>query len=107
MKRVLLDHCVPRRVRLSLFACDVETTYQRGWSGLKNGDLLRTAEANGFDVLVTADQNIRYQQNLASRRLAIVVLPTNALHALVPLFPTIAAAVDRSGLGSYEEISLR
>ena len=59
MKRVLLDHCVPRRVRQALAGCDVTTAYQRGWSELKNGNLLETAERDGFEVLVTADKNLR------------------------------------------------
>ena len=50
MKRVLLDHCVPRTVRQALTGCEVKTTYEMGWSGLKNGELLRTAEGNLFDV---------------------------------------------------------
>jgi len=56
MKRVLLDHCVPRRVRQAAPGCEVATAYQRGWAELKNGALLEAAERDGFDVLVTADK---------------------------------------------------
>lgn len=82
MRRVLLDHCVPRGIQRALVGCDVATAYQRGWSGLKNGALLQAAEGDGFDVLVTADKNLRYQQNLANRLIAIVELPTNSLPKL-------------------------
>ena len=105
MKRVLLDHCVPRRVRFALPDCAVETAFQQGWSKLKNGDLLRSAEGAGFEVLVTADKNLQLQQNLGTRRIAIVVLPTNALHLLLPLFPAIAEAVNRAAAGSYKEVA--
>ena len=104
MRRALLDHCVPRRVCQALTDCEVATAFQQGWSELNNGDLLRAAEAGGFDVLVTADKNVQHQQNLQHRRIAIVVLPTNGLQALLPLFPAIAEAVNRAAAGSYQEV---
>ena len=61
MKRVLLDHCVPRRVRLALANCEVSTAYERGWNELRNGDLLRAAETAGFEVFISADKSIRHQ----------------------------------------------
>jgi predicted nuclease of predicted toxin-antitoxin system len=104
MKRVLLDHCVPRTVRQALANCEVKTTHEMGWNELKNGELLRVAEAERFDVLVTADKNLRHQQNLAKTRMAIGSLPTNTLQLLLPLFPVIAAAVNRAAPTSFEEI---
>ncbi len=77
MRRVLLDHCVPRPLRNQLVGCDVSTANELGWSQLRNGELLDAAEAGGFDVVVTSDKNLRYQKNLLSRRLAIIELPTN------------------------------
>ena len=106
MKRVLLDHCVPRGLRQALAGCDVATAYQRGWSTLKNGALLQAAEGDGFDVLVTSDKNLRYQQNLANRRIAIVELPTNSFPKLRPHFSDIADAVQRVQSGGYLEVSL-
>ena len=105
MKRVLLDHCVPRRVRHAPAGCDVVTAYQRGWAELQNGALLEAAEQDGFDVLVTADKNLRYQQSLTDRRIAIVELPTNALPALLPHFVAIGDAVNRARPGDYLELS--
>ena len=104
MKRVLLDHCVPRTVRQALASCEVKTTHEMGWSELKNGELLRVAEPERFDVLVTADKNLRHQQNLVKIHLAIVSLPTNTLQLLLPFFPAIAVAVNRAAPGSFEEI---
>jgi hypothetical protein len=104
VKRVLLDHCVPRRVRLALADCEVLTAFQRGWNELKNGELLHAAEVDGFDVFVTADKNLRHQQNLNARQLAIVALPTNTLQVLLALFPKISEAVHRVQAGGYEEV---
>lgn len=77
MKRVLLDHCVPRQLRRALPGHEVITTYRMGWNRLRNGQLLAAAEEAGFDVFITADQSIRFQQHLHGRRIAIVELPTN------------------------------
>lgn len=75
-----------------------------GWRELSNGDLLAAAEAAGFDVLVTADLNLRYQQNLAGRRIGIVVLSTNRWGTLRNHPDLLTAAVDRAGRGTYEEV---
>ena len=107
MKRVLLDHCVPRKVRDACPDCEVITAYFLGWSRLRNGELLRAAEDEAFDVFVTSDKNLRYQQNLAVRKISIVALPTNQLPALLLLFSKIAEAVARAAPGSFEEIEPR
>lgn len=85
--RVLLDECVPRRLRSHLPGHDVRTVPEMGWSGKKDGALLALMAPDGFEVLVTVDQNIRHQQNLAAFGVAILVLvaPTNRLADLVPL----------------------
>jgi hypothetical protein len=74
---VLLDHNVPEGVRSLLPGHDVALTRERGWSRLANGALLAAAEREGFEVFVTGDRNIRFQQTLAGRQLALVVLGTN------------------------------
>jgi hypothetical protein len=76
-------------------------------AGSKNGALLQAAEGDGFDVLVTADQNLRYQQNLTNRFIAIVELPTNSLPKLRPHFSDIADAVRRVQPGGYIAVTLR
>jgi hypothetical protein len=76
--RVLFDQGTPVPLRQVLVGHDVSTAYECGWSTLKNGELLAAAETQGFDVLVTTDKNLRYQQNLASRSIAILVLGTTS-----------------------------
>ena len=101
MKRVLLDHCVPKAVRSFLTGFDVVTAYQAGWSDLANGALLAKVEESGFDLFVTADQNLRYQQNLAGRKVAILLLPTNTLNELRPLSNEIAEVSGRANPGDF------
>ena len=74
--KVLFDQGTPVPLRRLLPGHDVHTVYERGWSTLLNGDLLRAAEAERFDVIVTTDKNVSYQQNVGRLALAIVVLPT-------------------------------
>ncbi|MBM3820304.1 MAG: hypothetical protein FJW14_14980 [Acidimicrobiia bacterium] len=91
--RVLLDEQLPRQLAPLLTGHEVRTVQQQAWAGLKNGQLLEVAEAAGFTVLVTGDRNLQFQQNLAKRRLGVVVLcaASNAIEDLVPLVP---AAID-------------
>jgi hypothetical protein len=77
-----------------------------GWRELTNGDLLSAAEQAGFDVMLTADTNLRYQQNLSERRISIVVLSTNAWPSLRDHAEKIAEAVDAAMPGSYAEVSI-
>ena len=76
MRRVLFDQGVPVPLRRELPDAQVRTAFQMGWSRVANGDLLMAAEADGFEVFLTTDKNLRYQQNLATRRIGILVLPT-------------------------------
>jgi hypothetical protein len=75
--KILFDHGTPAPLRRSLAGHEISTAYEMGWAQLSNGDLLAAAE-KAFDVFITTDQNLRYQQNLAGRRLAILVLPTTS-----------------------------
>lgn len=86
--RILLDESLPRRLSQALIGHTVSTVVEVGWSGVKNGKLLALA-AGQFDVFVTADQNLQYQQNLAVLPLAVVVLKANnnRLETLLPLVP--------------------
>jgi predicted nuclease of predicted toxin-antitoxin system len=94
--RLLLDECVPARLRQALPAHQVSTVVQAGWSGIKNGRLLALA-ATGFDALITVDKNLPYQQHVASLPLAVLVLdaPSNELHQLLPLVPLLEDALAR------------
>jgi predicted nuclease of predicted toxin-antitoxin system len=99
--RVLLDEQLPRHLAREIGGHDVSTVQQRGWAGLKNGELLRAAAAEGFEILVTADRNLQFQQNLSRTVLGIVLLvaPSNALEDLLPLVPGLRAAISKSRPG--------
>ena len=100
--RILFDNNVPVGVRDFLTKHEVHTIVEMNWPPqLENGELLKVAEAARFDMLVTSDQNIRYQQNLASRRLALVVLGSNIWPIVRNHAATIAAAVDKAAPSSY------
>lgn len=102
--RVLLDECVPAQVRNALVGHDVSTVSQMGWSGIQNGDLLTAAESAGFDLFILADKNLRYQQNLAGRRMAILELWTNHRPTLEKHFPSIRSAVESTQPGTYTQL---
>jgi hypothetical protein len=80
------------------------TAYERGWSTLKNGDLLDIAEKEGFKVLVTTDRNLRYQQDLGVRSIAIVVLSTTSWPRIRRGIPAVVRAVNGAAPGSYLEV---
>lgn len=101
--RILFDQGAPLPLRAALSGHAVETTWQHGWSELSNGDLLTNAEAAGFDLLLTTDQKLRYQQNLSGRRIAILVLNVANWPTLKPHATEIAAAVDSMRPGEYRE----
>ena len=90
--RILLDQGAPAPLRRALAHHSVATAYEKGWDKLTNGELLAAAEES-FDLFITTDQNLRYQQNLTGRRLAILVLPTTSWPRLQPHAAAIATAV--------------
>jgi predicted nuclease of predicted toxin-antitoxin system len=103
---ILLDNNVPRGLARALTGHVVAEAREQGWATLKNGALLNVAEEAGFDVLVTADKDIRYQQNLEGRKIAIVVL-TQLRWGLVRRMSTeIAAAVNAATPGSFAEVEI-
>lgn len=104
--KLLFDQGTPVPLRSHLPGHIVETAYEKGWSNLKNGDLLTLAEAEGFDVLITTDQNLRYQQNLSGRRIGVLVLLTANWPRIKKNAAAVARAVDMLRPGSYEEIDL-
>jgi predicted nuclease of predicted toxin-antitoxin system len=101
--RILFDQGTPVPLRHSLAAHSVATAFEMGWSDLENGELLVAAEAQ-FDALVTTDQNLRYQQNLQGRRLAILVLPTTNWPEIRNHVGEIVAAVNSLQAGEYREL---
>lgn len=102
--KILLDECVPAQVRHAFPEHEVATAQEMGWRGLKNGDLLAAAENAGFEVFILADKNLRYQQNLAGRRLGILELWTNHRPTLERHFPLIKAALESTAAGTYRQL---
>lgn len=93
--KILLDECLPRKLKFELEGHEVYTVPQQGWAGVKNGNLLRLAETE-FEVFVTVDGNLTYQQNFQSLVLGIIVLvaPSNQLESLKPLVPEILRVLE-------------
>lgn len=104
--RVLLDQGTPVGIRDSLPKHTVATAHQQGWSTLLNGELLRVAEQSGFDVLVTTDKNLAYQQNLRKRKIAIVVLGQSRWNMVRRAIPRIVAAIESAEAGSYTIVEI-
>ena len=105
--RILFDNNVPVGVRRFLVEHDVRTVVEMGWPAqLENGELLKAAEAGAFDVLVTSDQNIRYQQKLTGRKLALVALGSNIWPIVRKHEAAIATAVNKAAPGSYHFIEM-
>jgi predicted nuclease of predicted toxin-antitoxin system len=102
--KVLLDHCTPRTLRRVLPGHEIATARERGWDTLQNGDLLAAAEAE-YDVMITCDQNLRYQQNLGSRRIALIVITTNHLPTVLSLAGRVASALSVIQPGGFVEIA--
>lgn len=102
--KVLFDQGTPAPLRRALTGHSVETAFERGWSTLQNGALIAAAEAAGFDVFVTTDRNLKYQQNLATRTLAIVVLLTTSWPRIARQLPRVVEAVDGAAAGTYLEV---
>jgi len=90
--RILLDECVPWPIHRLLAGHECSTAQQQGWGGIKNGELLQLAEGK-FDLFITSDQNLRYQQNLAGRQIAILELSTNKLRRIEAEADLMRAAV--------------
>ena len=103
---ILFDHVTPRGIARFLAGHTVTRAKDRGWDTLSNGDLLAEAEWSGFDVFLTADKNIRYQQNLRGRKIAVVVLSTPQWPLVKLHIEKIAAAVNSAMPGSYAEVQI-
>jgi hypothetical protein len=103
--RIPFDQGVPLHLQRSFSGHEVITAWQRGWSELSNGELLAAAETDGFELLITTDQNLRYQQNLCARRFAVLVLMVANWPALQPHQAAIATTGLSMKPGEYREWS--
>jgi predicted nuclease of predicted toxin-antitoxin system len=102
--RILLDECLPKKLKKDIIGHDVQTVPGMGWAGKKNGELLPLAE-NHFDIFITADQNLQYQQNLKERDITIFVLkaPNSRYETLRLLIPNLLEKINEElGKGIIE-----
>jgi hypothetical protein len=104
--RILFDQGTLVPLRQHLISHLVDTAFERRWSTLRNGELLDVAEHERYDLLITTDQNLRYQQQLAARQLAIIVLLSTSWPRIQRRIEAIQAAVERVVPGGYEEIAM-
>jgi predicted nuclease of predicted toxin-antitoxin system len=104
--KILLDHNLDRRLKQYFQSSQVYTVHEQGWDSLKNGELLSQAEANGFTVLLTADANIKHQQNLTGRSISIVVMraPNNRLTTHLQLIDKVEKAIETLLPGTVVEV---
>lgn len=104
--KVLLDECVPRKLKREIASHEVVTVTEQGWSGIENGELLNLA-ATRFDIFLTVDQNLSFQQNLKNFNIAIILMVArnNRLKTLLPLMPKVRAAIGDVKAGEIVRIS--
>lgn len=101
--KILIDESLPRYLKRMLKEYEVFTVQEIGWGGLKNGALLARAEGQ-FDVFLTADKNLRYQQNFKGRQLAVIIFPTNKLSVIKQLDAALKAALSGIMVGGFNEL---
>lgn len=101
--RILLDESAPRLIKTRLPQFTIRTVQEMGWTGMRNGELLAVAEGQ-FDVFITADKKLRYQQNLTGRRLAVLVLPSNQVPVVTALLPAIEQALAAIQPGTFVDL---
>lgn len=104
--QVLFDQGTPAPLRKHLPSHKVSTAYELGWGNLENGALLQHAENHGFEVLVTTDQNLRYQQNLVKRKIAVVVLSTTSWPRIQKSLHVIIEAIGSIRENGYVEVPI-
>jgi hypothetical protein len=104
--RILFDNGTPRGIARELAGHSVVEAREQGWDRLQNGDLLEAAETAGFDLLITTDKNLRYQQNLEGRKIAIMVLGKGRWRLIKPVLPHIVDVVNAVTAGAYLEVDI-
>jgi hypothetical protein len=102
--KIILDQGAPAPLRKHLSGHSVSTAFELGWASLKNGELIQQAEAGGYDLLLTTDQNLKYQQNLAGRKISILVLSTTSWPRIEKCVASIVDALNSIGPGSYKDL---
>lgn len=103
---ILFDHNTPNRLAPHLKGHEVTKAKERGWDRLENGDLLVAAEKAGFHLLLTADKNMRYQQNLSHRKIALIDLGKSPWPLVTNRIPEILAAVNAATVGGFADVDI-
>jgi predicted nuclease of predicted toxin-antitoxin system len=104
--KILFDQGTPVPLRRYLHPHSVDTTSERSWSTLKNGELLNQAESNGYEVFITTDRNLKYQQNLTGRKVRILVLTTTSWPRISKKADLIRDALSNLNEGGYVEVEI-
>lgn len=107
--KILLDECVPRRLKTRLVGHECHTAAEAGFAGKKNGELLRLAEAAGYHILLTVDRGIEHQLNMGRRTISVVILASksNRFRDLLPLVPDCLHAASKISPGEILKLSRR
>ena len=105
--RILLDHSVPRPLKNNFPGHDTDTAAERGWHELHNGELLDMAETDGYELLITADRQMPFQQNFARRSMSILILTTNSWPVLRQRLDDVNRAVNAIGYNQISELDIR
>lgn len=104
--RILFDQGVPVPLRRYLTGFEVSTAYEKGWATLRNGNLLDAAETEGFDVFLTTDQNLRYEQNLSDRSIALVILSTTSWPRIKLATNDVLAVIQTAKCGQFNFVEI-
>ena len=104
--RILFDHGTPSGIARELAGHEVTEAIERGWDRISNGELLKLAEEHGFELLLTTDKRIRYQQNLTGRKIAIVVLGNSKWRVVRLYLDRVVLSVNAAMPGSYAEVKI-
>ena len=102
--RILFDVNVPEPLRRYLTEHTVDTAREKGWVEVRNGNLLDNAEREGYEIMITADQSMRYQQNMANRQIAVIVLLSNRWPRVQLMIEDIRTALETVELGEFREV---
>lgn len=102
--KILFDQGVPVPLRSRLSGHQITTAYELGWSALKNGELVAAAERSGFELLLTTDQNLKYQQNLSARKIGVIVIRSTSWPRIQKCVAAISTAIGHAKIGSYDEV---
>jgi hypothetical protein len=103
VKSIIFDENVPVMLKSALKGYQITSVQEEGWGGIKNGELILLINGQ-FDIFITADKNLRYQQNLTNRKIAIIELPCNSRRLVMPMAPRILAAAQLAQPNAYIEL---